>query len=68
MGGRAIGCLALFEVQVTTRCEDGSLVVLRNCPFDALVTRHRALTCAMNMALLEGIRSGSARPIDLREQ
>lgn len=38
--------------------EDGSLMVLRNCPFDALVTRHRALTCAMNLALLEGIRSG----------
>jgi predicted ArsR family transcriptional regulator len=38
--------------------EDGSLVVLRNCPFDALVADHRGLTCAMNLALLEGIRSG----------
>lgn len=38
--------------------EDGSLVVLRNCPFDALVADHRGLTCAMNLALLDGIRSG----------
>ncbi len=38
--------------------EDGSLVVLRNCPFDALVADHRGLTCAMNLAMLDGIRSG----------
>ena len=38
--------------------EDGSLVVLRNCPFDALVADHRGMTCAMNLALLDGIRSG----------
>lgn len=38
--------------------EDGSFVVLRNCPFDALVADHRGLTCAMNLALLDGIRSG----------
>ena len=38
--------------------DDVSLVVLRNCPFDALVADHRGLTCAMNLAMLDGIRSG----------
>ncbi|MGH8866895.1 MAG: helix-turn-helix transcriptional regulator [Actinomycetes bacterium] len=33
--------------------EDGD-VVLRNCPFDALVADHRDLVCGMNLALLEG--------------
>ena len=31
---------------------------LRNCPFDALVARHRGMTCAANLALLDGIRAG----------
>lgn len=34
--------------------DDDRVVRLRNCPFHALVERHRDLTCAMNLALLEG--------------
>jgi predicted ArsR family transcriptional regulator len=33
---------------------DGT-IRLRNCPFDALVDRHRDLTCSMNLALLEAV-------------
>ena len=33
------------------------VVRLHNCPFHALVGEHRQLTCAMNLALLEGVLS-----------
>jgi predicted ArsR family transcriptional regulator len=36
------------------------VVRLRNCPFHALVGEHRALTCAMNHALLDGAASAVA--------
>lgn len=39
--------------------EDG-VVRLRNCPFHALVGEHRALTCAMNHALLDGAATAIA--------
>ena len=35
---------------------DGT-IVLRNCPFDSLVTNHRELTCGMNLAWAEGVVS-----------
>ena len=35
---------------------DGT-VVLRNCPFDSLVTNHRELTCGMNLAWAQGVVS-----------
>lgn len=35
-------------------------IVLRNCPFDALVQSHRPVVCGMNAALLQGMRSGAA--------
>ncbi len=38
--------------------EEGGMVLLRNCPFEALVSDHRDLTCSMNAAMLDGIRSG----------
>jgi predicted ArsR family transcriptional regulator len=41
-----------------SRDEDG-VVRLRNCPFDALVDRHRALTCSMNLAMLEAVAEGA---------
>ena len=48
------------------RAPDGALR-LRNCPFHALVDRHRALTCSMNLALLEGMAAslgdGAPRPV-----
>ncbi len=50
---------------------DGT-IRLRNCPFHALVDRHRALTCSMNLALLESVAAAltgnglvaRARPTD----
>lgn len=33
---------------------DGEEIVLANCPFHALATRHTQLVCGMNLALLEG--------------
>jgi predicted ArsR family transcriptional regulator len=32
---------------------------LRNCPFDALVESHRTLVCGANLAMAEGIGSGT---------
>jgi predicted ArsR family transcriptional regulator len=40
------------------REDSGGRVELRNCPFDLLVERHRALTCSMNLALLEAVVGG----------
>jgi predicted ArsR family transcriptional regulator len=37
--------------------ETGGIIRLRNCPFHALVERHRALTCSMNLALLRSVAS-----------
>jgi predicted ArsR family transcriptional regulator len=37
--------------------EDGGVIRLRNCPFHALVERQRALTCSMNLALLQSVAS-----------
>lgn len=36
---------------------DGVLT-LRNCPFDALVDRHRTLVCGTNLAFVEGLLAG----------
>lgn len=52
--------------------QDGSVVLLRNCPSDALVTNHRDLTCATDFARLDGIRPGigeaerSPRPVTIQ--
>jgi predicted ArsR family transcriptional regulator len=35
--------------------ETEGTIRLRNCPFDALVSEHRALTCGLNLALLESV-------------
>lgn len=43
-----------FEPEATG---DEGRVLLRNCPFDALVATHRRVICAMNLALLEGVAS-----------
>ncbi len=55
----ASGAAGLLEVLVANGYEpvedaDG-VVRLRNCPFHALVERHRALTCSMNLALLGSV-------------
>jgi predicted ArsR family transcriptional regulator len=34
--------------------EDGA-IRLRNCPFDALVSEHRSLTCGLNLTLLQSV-------------
>ncbi|HET9497585.1 MAG TPA: transcriptional regulator [Candidatus Limnocylindria bacterium] len=35
--------------------EEDGVIRLRNCPFDALVSEHRDLTCGLNLALLESV-------------
>ncbi|MEO6207202.1 MAG: transcriptional regulator [Candidatus Limnocylindrales bacterium] len=37
---------------------DTGRISLRSCPFDALVARHRDLTCGMNVAWAEGVMKG----------
>ena len=38
--------------------EDGNVLRLRNCPFDALAKEHRELTCSTNLCLMEGVLEG----------
>ena len=40
----------------------GARVCLRNCPFDALVSEHRDLTCGMNLAWARGLVAGLDEP------
>jgi predicted ArsR family transcriptional regulator len=42
-----------FEPQVR-----GDVVVLSNCPFDALAHKHRALVCGLNQAFVQGVADG----------
>jgi predicted ArsR family transcriptional regulator len=37
-------------------------IELRNCPFHRLAQEHRDLVCGLNLALIEGVISESARP------
>lgn len=37
---------------------DDGLLVLRNCPFDALARRHRSLICGMNLSIMDGVLDG----------
>jgi len=41
-------------------------VCLRNCPYDALATEHRDLTCEMNLAWTEGVVEGLGSPATAR--
>lgn len=38
-------------------------LVLRNCPYDALVANHLELTCGMNVAWAEGVVEGVGAPV-----
>ena len=58
--GRTVDVLAAQGYEPVT--EPDGVVRLRNCPFDALVTDHRDLTCSMNLALLEGVVDGLGEP------
>jgi len=39
--------------------EPGGAIRLRNCPFDALVDKHRTLVCGTNVAMAAGILEGA---------
>ena len=39
--------------------DDEGTIRFRNCPFDALVQRHRTPVCALNLALVQGIIAGA---------
>jgi predicted ArsR family transcriptional regulator len=42
---------------------EGELRML-NCPFHELAQRHRAVTCGMNLALLQGLMAGAGLPAE----
>ena len=48
-----------FEPDLET--SSGTLF-LRNCPYDALISDHRDLTCGMNLAWAEGVVDGLGTP------
>ena len=43
--------------------EKRGAVVLRNCPYDALVAEHRELTCGMNLAWAQGVTDAADVPL-----
>lgn len=65
-GDRAALLTVLTENGFEPLEEDGA-IRLRNCPFDALVSEHRALTCGLNLTLLESVSaelpSSGYRPV-----
>jgi predicted ArsR family transcriptional regulator len=50
--------VSILEAEGFEPTDDGQEIRLRNCPFDVLAAEHRALTCSMNLALLEGLTAG----------
>lgn len=57
----SVGLLPMLESEgYEPFLDDDGVVRLRNCPFHALVSEHRELTCAMNHALLEGAATAVA--------
>jgi predicted ArsR family transcriptional regulator len=58
-GGAQPGVAALVTALAANGYEPVELesgeLRLRNCPFDALVDRHRSLTCSMNLAMLGAV-------------
>ena len=58
-GGGEVGALTriLADAGFEPRAEGGS-IRLGNCPFHALATSHRNLTCGTNLALLDGVLAG----------
>lgn len=50
-----------YEPEIETAARK---VCLRNCPYDALVSDHRDLTCGMNLAWAEGVINGLGAPAD----
>jgi predicted ArsR family transcriptional regulator len=57
-----IDLLAANGYEPTT--ESDGTIRLRNCPFHALVTEHRDLTCSMNLALLGSMAAGSGARVE----
>ncbi len=53
-GGRDV-LLALLAAHGFEPEEAEGHILLRNCPFDALVDEHRDLTCGLNLTLLESV-------------
>ena len=49
-----------YEPAIETRT---GAVSLRNCPYDALVSDHRDLTCGMNLAWAKGVLDGLGLPV-----
>lgn len=59
--GASRGLLPMLESEgYEPFVDDEGVVRLRNCPFHALATEHRELTCAMNHALLDGAATAVA--------
>jgi predicted ArsR family transcriptional regulator len=59
--GRAAGTLPLaLEEQGFEPRADGDDVVMGNCPFHRLATRHPGLVCELNLALVRGAVRGTA--------
>ncbi len=50
----------LADAGFEPRLDESGAVRLGNCPFHGLVSRHRNLTCGMNLALMQGVLDGLA--------
>jgi predicted ArsR family transcriptional regulator len=48
----------LAEAGFEPMAGESEVVLLRNCPFDAIAQTHRDLVCGMNLSLMDGVISG----------
>ncbi|HEY8471330.1 MAG TPA: helix-turn-helix domain-containing protein [Natronosporangium sp.] len=58
--GRADLLRALAELGFEPEQDSAGEVLLHNCPFHALATRHRSLVCGLNLAFVRGLVDGLA--------
>ena len=58
-GGKADALEVLAQGGYEPVTDADGTIRLRNCPFHALATTHRALTCGMNLSLAEGLLEGT---------
>jgi predicted ArsR family transcriptional regulator len=55
---RAAAAAVLAEAGFEPATDGDGVLVLRNCPFDALARAHRDLVCGMNLSLMAGVIQG----------
>ena len=63
--GRVAACLGAkcCAARASSHRSDDDVVVLSNCPFDALAQKHTELVCGLNQAFVQGVADGLAADV-----